>query len=127
MTVGSLSVGAAVAACGAGPSRLFKSQDQDIDRHPERRDRDLGGGRLPGVLSFQNGFTHYSGWELILPTNSNGNFDGSPLTDGGIFYRWLPDLPIDRAICASLVIAVGLALITASGPRESGHESGPSS
>src|SRR5262249_3847846 len=37
-----------------------------------------------------------SGWALILPTNSNGNFNGNPEADAGIFYHWLPDVPIAR-------------------------------
>ncbi len=53
------------------------------------------GAFLAMVLSFQTGFKDSSGWALILPTNSNGNFE---LTDSGIFYPWLPDLPIARIL-----------------------------
>ena len=48
------------------------------------------------MLSFQIGFQHTSGWALILPTNFNGNFNGNAQVDSGIFYPWLPDLPIAR-------------------------------
>jgi hypothetical protein len=42
---------------------------------------------------------------------------------------WPTRLPHDRggAICACLVLAAGLVLITVRGPRESGRESGPAS
>src|SRR6516165_11700377 len=54
------------------------------------------GGFLVMFLSFQTGFSHTTGWALILPTNSYGSFDGSAQTDSGIYYSWLPDLPITR-------------------------------
>jgi hypothetical protein len=57
------------------------------------------------VLSFQIGFKHPSGWALILPTNFNGNFDGNAQVDSGIFYPWLPDLPIAR-----IMFLVGIAV-----------------
>jgi hypothetical protein len=59
------------------------------------------GGFLAMMLSSQTGFQHTSGWALILPTNSNGNFQ----QDSGIFYRYLPDLPIAR-----IIFLAGLAL-----------------
>ena len=57
------------------------------------------------------------------------------ITEGALAHRsatpwvWPTRLPHDRggAICAGLVIAAGLALITVRGPRESGRESGPAS
>ncbi len=68
------------------------------------------GGFLALALSSQTGFSDTSGWALILPTNSNGNFDGNPLTDSGIFYRWLPDLPLARImfLAGIALAAVGL-------------------
>jgi len=57
------------------------------------------------------------------------------ITEGALAHRsvtpwvWPTRPPHDRggAICACLVIAVGLVLITVRGPRESGRESGPAS
>jgi hypothetical protein len=57
------------------------------------------------------------------------------ITEGALAHRsvtpwvWPTRPPHDRggAICACLVIAVGLVLITVRGPRESSRESGPSS
>src|SRR6266487_2255756 len=54
------------------------------------------GGFLALAMSSQAGFKYTSGWALILPTNSNGNFDGNPQTDSGIFYPWVAGLPIAR-------------------------------
>jgi hypothetical protein len=65
------------------------------------------GAFLAMVLSFQTGFRHTSGWALILPTNSNGNFE---LTDSGIFYPWLPDLPIARILFLAGITAAALGL-----------------
>ena len=64
------------------------------------------GGFLAMVMSSQTGFAHTSGWALILPTNSNGNYQ--PIS--GIFYPYLPDLPIARIIFFGgiAVAAVGL-------------------
>jgi hypothetical protein len=69
------------------------------------------GGFLAMVMSAQTGFRDTSGWALILPTNSNGNFDGNAQTDSGIFYPWLPDLPIARImfLAGIAVVALGLA------------------
>jgi hypothetical protein len=63
------------------------------------------GGFLVMAMSSQTGFSHFSGWALILPTNSNGNFDGSSLADSGIFYRWLPDLQL-----AQIMLLAGIAI-----------------
>ena len=68
------------------------------------------GAAIAMYLSFQIGFSHASGWALILPTNSNGNFDGSALTDAGIFYRWLPDLPIARMMFLAGIAMAALGL-----------------
>ena len=64
-------------------------------------------GFLVLIMSSQTGFKHTSGWALVLPTNSNGNFQ----LDSGIFYPYLPDLPIARIVfLAGLAIAaLGLA------------------
>ena len=55
------------------------------------------------MLSSQTGFTATSGWALILPTNSNGNYEAG----SGVFYRYLPDLPIARVMfLAGIAVAV---------------------
>jgi hypothetical protein len=59
------------------------------------------------AMSSQTGFRSPSGWALILPTNSNGNFDQ---TDSGIFYPWPPDLPIARIMFLAGIAAVALGL-----------------
>src|SRR5690348_15443143 len=53
------------------------------------------GGFLAMVMSAQTGFKNPSGWALILPTNSHGNYEQQ---DTGIFYPYLPDLPIARIL-----------------------------
>src|SRR5262249_30203519 len=65
------------------------------------------GGFLAMVLSAQTGFRDQTGWALVLPTNSNGNYEQQ---DSGIFYHYLPDLPIARIIFLAgiLVACVGL-------------------
>jgi len=73
-------------------------------------------GFLVLIMSSQTGFKDTSGWALVLPTNSNGNFQ----LDSGIFYPYLPDLPIARIVfLAGLAIAaLGLAgLPAAAGER----------
>jgi hypothetical protein len=67
-------------------------------------------GFLAMFLSFQTGFSHTSGRALILPTNSGGNFDSSSVTDSGIFYPWLPDLPIARIMFLAGIAVVALGL-----------------
>jgi hypothetical protein len=65
------------------------------------------GGFLALMLSSQTGFRDTSGWALILPTNSNGNFQ----PDSGLLYPYLPDLPIARMMffAGIAVVALGLA------------------
>jgi hypothetical protein len=75
------------------------------------------GGLLACGMSSQIGFSADSGWALILPTNSNGNFG----QDAGVFYQFLPDLPIARAmflggIAVALVALLGVP-VRAGGPR----------
>ena len=60
------------------------------------------GGFLVMMMSSQTGFRDTSGWALILPTNSNGNYEQP---DTGIFYPYLPDLPIAR-----MMLLAGLAV-----------------
>lgn len=64
------------------------------------------GGFLAMAMSSQTGFRSPSGWALILPTNSNGNYQPA----SGIFYPYLPDLPIARVmfLAGIAVAAVGL-------------------
>jgi hypothetical protein len=75
------------------------------------------GGFLAMVMSSQTGFADTSGWALILPSNSNGNYQPA----SGIFYPYLPDLPIARVmflagIAAAIVGMLGLP-VSAGGPR----------
>jgi len=58
------------------------------------------------MMSSQTGFRDTSGWALILPTNSNGNYQAP----SGIFYPYLPDLPIARMMLLAgiTLAAVGL-------------------
>ena len=65
------------------------------------------GGFLALVMSSQTGFRHQSGWALILPTNSNGNFE--PVS--GVFYPYLPDLPIARVMFLAGIAAAALGLL----------------
>jgi hypothetical protein len=65
------------------------------------------GGFLAMMLSSQTGFTHTSGWALILPTNSNGNFQ----PDSGMLYGWLPDLQIARIMFFAGLAAAALGLL----------------
>jgi hypothetical protein len=65
------------------------------------------GGFLAMMLSSQTGFRDTSGWALILPTNSNGNFQ----QDTGIFYPYLPDLPIARIMFLAGLAVAALGLL----------------
>jgi hypothetical protein len=64
------------------------------------------GAFLAVIVSDQNGFRDTSGWPLILPTNANGNYQ--PVS--GIFYPYLPDLPIARMMFLGglAVVAIGV-------------------
>jgi hypothetical protein len=70
------------------------------------------GGFIAMALSSQTGFRDVTGWAQILPTNSNGNYDGNAQADSGIFYRWLPDVPIARIM---FFAGIALALICLTG------------
>jgi hypothetical protein len=65
------------------------------------------GGFLVLMMSSQTGFRDTSGWALILPTNSNGNYQ-SP---SGIFYPYLPDLPIARIMLMAGIAVAALGLL----------------
>jgi hypothetical protein len=75
------------------------------------------GGFLAMMMSSQTGFSEPSGWPLILPTNSNGNYQ--PLS--GIFYPYLPDLLIARVMFLAGIAVMALGLLglpaSAGGPR----------
>lgn len=66
------------------------------------------GGFLAMVMSSQTGFRGSTGWALILPTNSHGNYEQQ---DSGIFYPYLPDLPIARIMFVAGILAVCLGLL----------------
>ena len=75
------------------------------------------GALLACGISSQIGFSEGTGWALILPTNSNNNFG----QDAGVFYQFLPDLPIARVmflagIAVALVALLGVP-VTAGSPR----------
>jgi hypothetical protein len=65
------------------------------------------GGFVAMVFSSSTGFHHSTGWALILPTNSNGNFQ----PDSGLLYPWLPDLPIARIMLLAGIAIVALGLL----------------
>ena len=65
-------------------------------------------------MSSQIGFSDTSGWALILPTNSNGNFRAS---DAGIFYPCLPDLPIARMMFLAGIAVAALGVLGLPGRR----------
>ncbi len=65
------------------------------------------GAFLALVMSSQTGFSHTSGWALILPTNSNGNYQ----LPSGIFYPYLPDLPIARVMFLAGIAIAALGLL----------------
>jgi hypothetical protein len=68
------------------------------------------GGFLAMFLSSQTGFTHQTGWALILPTNSFDDFTGSSAVDSGIFYPWVPDVPIARIMLLAGITVAALGL-----------------
>ena len=65
------------------------------------------GGFLVMTMSSQTGFSHTSGWALILPTNSNGNYQAS----SGVFYPYVPDLPIARVMFLAGISVVAISLL----------------
>ena len=65
------------------------------------------GGFLAMAMSSQTGFRSPSGWALILPTNSNGNYQPA----SGIFYPYLPDLPIARVMFLAGIAVAAAGLI----------------
>ena len=65
-------------------------------------------------MSSQTGFGDTSGWALILPTISNGNYE----PDSGIFYPYLPDLPIARMMFLAGIAVAALGLL---GPARPGR------
>jgi hypothetical protein len=65
------------------------------------------GGFLAIAVSERTGFSHTSGWALILPTNANGNYQ----PDSGIFYPYLPDLPIARVMFLGGITVAVLGLL----------------
>jgi hypothetical protein len=65
------------------------------------------GGFLAMLLSSQTGFRGQTGWALILPTNSHGTYEQQ---DSGIFYPYLPDLPIARILFLVGILAACLGL-----------------
>ena len=62
---------------------------------------------LAVLVSSQNGRSDASGWPLILPNNANGNYQ--PLS--GIFYPYLPDLPIARMMFLAGIAVAALGLL----------------
>jgi len=65
------------------------------------------GGFLAMAISSRTGFSHTSGWALILPTNSNGNYQAL----SGIFYPYLPDLPVARVMFLTGIAVAALGLL----------------
>jgi hypothetical protein len=65
------------------------------------------GGFLALIMSSQTGFHDSTGWALILPTNSNGNFQ----PDSGLLYPWLPDLQIARIMLLAGIAIAALGLL----------------
>jgi hypothetical protein len=97
------------------------------------------GGLPGGTLALLRDLGGMAGIGLLTAALLGGTFSWTgPLaylviTEGAFAHRsatpwvWATRLPDDRggAICAGLVIAAGLVLITVRGPRESGRETGP--
>jgi hypothetical protein len=65
------------------------------------------GAFLAVIASSQNGFGDTSGWPLILPSNANGNYQ--PVS--GIFYPYLPDLPIARMMFLAGIAVAALGVL----------------
>src|SRR5205823_5550478 len=99
------------------------------------------GGMPGGTLALLRNLSGMAGIGLLSAAVLGGAFGWTGpmayllITEGALAHRsatpwvWPARAPHDRggAICAGLVIAAGLALITVRGPRESGRESGPAS
>jgi hypothetical protein len=99
------------------------------------------GGMPGGTLTLLRNLGGMAGIGLLSAAILGGAFGWTGpmaflvITEGALAHRsttpwvWPGRPPHDRgaAICACLVIAAGLALITVRGPRESGRESGPAS
>ncbi len=97
------------------------------------------GGLPGGTLALLRDFGGMAGIGLLSAAVIGGAFGWTGpmayllVTEGALAHHsttpwvWPTKLPQDRggAICACLVIAAGLLLITVRGPRESGRESGP--
>jgi hypothetical protein len=65
------------------------------------------GGFLAVLASSKSGLGHPSGWALLLPTNASGNYQ--PIS--GIFYPYLPDLPIARMMFLAAIAVAALGLL----------------
>ena len=99
------------------------------------------GGLPGGTLTLLRNLGGMAGVGLLAAAAAGGAFSWAGpmayllITEGALAHRsatpwiWPARPPHDRggAICACLVIAAGLVLITVRGPREGGHESGPAS
>jgi hypothetical protein len=62
---------------------------------------------LAVIVSLQNGLSATSGWPLILPNNANGNYQ----LVSGIFYPYLPDLPIARMMFLAGIAVTALGVL----------------
>jgi hypothetical protein len=65
------------------------------------------GAFLAVIVSSRNGFGDTSGWPLILPGNANGNYQ--PVS--GVFYPYLPDLPIARMMFLAGIAVAALGVL----------------
>jgi hypothetical protein len=59
------------------------------------------------IVSLKSGFGDTSGWPLILPGNANGNYQAV----SGIFYPYLPDLPIARMMFLAGIAVAALGVL----------------
>jgi hypothetical protein len=62
---------------------------------------------LAVIMSLKNGLGDTSGWALILPNNANGNYQ----LVSGIFYPYLPDLPIARMMFLAGIAVTALGVL----------------
>ena len=97
------------------------------------------GGMPDGTLALLRNFGGMAGVGLLAAVFAGGAFSWTGpmayllITEGALAHRsttpwaWAARPPHDRgaALCACLVIAAGLLLITARGPREAGRDRGP--